>query len=180
MNDRPRLARLTGALVAAVATIALGVAPAHAATSTATSGAQTRHGTFTEADEGDDPDTCAAFGFSFHVVVSVTYTFNLLVDSSGDFVRGFVHHDQAVTFTGPTGKTIYESDHFNESFFPDGTSTLTGNSQRNYATNGVLLRDAGRIVFDASGNPASVAGPHPFQIDGATFCPFLAPEGSSH
>ena len=161
-----RTALCTAAIAAATVPLAV---PAQAA------GAAPTHGSITfPVDQFDDPDTCASDGFSFHVVANETLLFNFLFDQDGQFVRGFAHHDLSFDFSA-NGKTIHESDHYNNTFAPDGTSTAAGNMTHVVGAHGeIILLDAGRIVFDQDKNPTFLAGQHP-QLLGATFCSALMP-----
>jgi hypothetical protein len=91
-------------------------------------------------------------------------------DNDGSFVRGIAHvyHDTTIS---ANGKTIVERDTFTVFFSADGSRDvgLFGHIQ---GPGGIVLRDAGQIVYDAAGNPEYVIGPHP-QFAGASFCPGL-------
>ena len=109
-----------------------------------------------------------------HVVEQETLLFNVRFDGSGQFAALFAHHDISFEISA-NGRTIFESDHYNNTFAPDGTSVAAGNETHILGQNGgIVLLDAGRIVFDADGNPTFIAGRHP-QFLGATFCAALAP-----
>jgi hypothetical protein len=121
----------------------------------------------------DDPDVCAASGFTVHAVEHETLLFNFRFDGDGQFAGGFAHHDISFDLSA-NGKTIYEADHYNNLFAPDGSSVATGNETHIRGADGkIVLLDAGRIVFDANGDPTFLAGQHP-QFLGATFCQALA------
>ena len=153
---------------AMASSVALFAAPASAAPATVV------HGSVTSTQQFDDPDVCAADGFTVHVVLHETLLFNIRFDANGQRVALFAHHDLAFEFSA-NGKTIYESDHYNNMFAPDGTSVAAGNETHVLGENGeIVLLDAGRIVFDAEGNPTFIAGRHP-QFFGATFCAALMP-----
>lgn len=121
----------------------------------------------------DDPDVCASEGFTVHVVEHETLLFNFRYDADGNFAGGFAHHDISFALSG-NGMTIHESDHYNNFFAPDGTSVAAGNQTHIIGAHGIVLLDAGRIVFDANGDPTFLAGQHP-QFLGATFCEALTP-----
>jgi hypothetical protein len=155
---------------AAVAAATMSFAgPAHAAAAT------TIHGSITfPVQEFDDPDVCASYGFTIHAVEHETLLFNARFDSDGQFAGVFAHHDISFEISA-NGKTIYESDHYNNLFAPDGTSVAVGNETHIIGEDGkIVLLDAGRIVFDADGNLTFLAGQHP-QLLGATFCAALTP-----
>ena len=156
-------------LSAAVASsVALFAAPASAAPATVV------HGSVTSTQQFDDPDVCAADGFTVHVVLHETLLFNIRFDANGQRVALFAHHDLAFEFSA-NGKTIYESDHYNNKFAPDGSSVAAGNEAHIRDADGkLILLDAGRIVFDAADNVTFIAGRHP-QFLGETFCAALLP-----
>jgi hypothetical protein len=161
-----RRAAASGAAIAAATMSFAG--PAHAAV-TAT------HGSITfPAQAFDDPDVCASFGFTVHAVEHETLLFNARSDQQGQLVGLFAHHDISFEISA-NGRTIYESDHYNNRFLADGTSVATGNETHILGDGGkIVILDAGRIVFDADGDPTFLAGRHP-QLLGATFCPALTP-----
>lgn len=154
---------------ATASSVALSIVPASAAAVTVV------HGSVTfPTQEFDDPDTCAAEGFTVHAVEHETLLFNLRLDGSGQFIALFAHHDIAFEISA-NGRTIYEFDHYNNKFAPDGTSVAAGNETHILGENGeIVLLDAGRIVFDSADNVTFIAGRHP-QFLGATFCADLMP-----
>ena len=121
----------------------------------------------------DDPDVCAADGFTVHVVEHEKLPFNLRLDAAGQFAALFAHHDIDFEISAH-GRTIIEADHYNNKFSPDGTSVAAGNETHIIGDNRLVLLDAGRVAFDAEGNPTFLAGRHP-QFLGATFCSALMP-----
>jgi hypothetical protein len=122
----------------------------------------------------DDPDVCASYGFTVHAVENESLLFNFRFDGDGQFAGGFAHHDISFDLSA-NGKTIHEADHYNNFFAPDGTSVAAGNETHIIGEGGkIVLLDAGRIVFDADGDPTFLAGKHP-QFLGATFCQALTP-----
>jgi hypothetical protein len=132
------------------------------------------HGSVTSTDEFDDPDTCAAEGFTVHAVQHETILFNFRFDANGQFLSGFAHHDLSFEISA-NGRTIHESDHYNNKFAPDGSSVAAGNEAHIRDADGkLILLDAGRIVFDAADNVTFIAGRHP-QFLGETFCAALLP-----
>jgi len=155
---------ISGAAVAAAA-ISFAV-PAQGAPPTVVHGAITF-----PLQEFDDPDTCASDGFIIHAVEHESLLFTFRFDGSGQFRSGFAHHDISFEISA-NGKTISESDHYNNFFYPDGTSVAAGNETHIIGERGkVVLLDAGRIVFDAD-RPTFIAGRHA-QFLGATFCSAL-------
>jgi hypothetical protein len=136
----------------------------------------TDHGTYTESDVFQDPDVCASYGFVVNVVFHDKVTWNVRAAGTapGDPATWFLHHDIDVETTA-NGKTIHETDHFNETYYPGATSSKSAGVFRIMGVGGhVLLLDAGLVRFDASGQPTFVAGPHP-QLEGAGWCEALLP-----
>jgi hypothetical protein len=122
----------------------------------------------------DDPEVCASAGFTVHAVEHESLLFNFRLDGVGQFAGGFAHHDISFDLSA-NGRTIHESDHYNNFFAFDGTSVAAGNETHIIGEGGkIVLLDAGRIVFDANGDPTFLAGQHP-QLLGATFCQALTP-----
>jgi hypothetical protein len=151
--------------------VALGTAPAGVAS--AAGPTLPTHGHLTFSSDFDDPDTCAAEGFSFHVVETATLDFTVTFDSTGDPRLIIAHHHQHDVFTA-NGKTLVENDSWTDFFQPDGSSVTVGDHTHVQGQNGVVLHDSGRIVEAADGTIEFVAGKHP-QFFGATFCQDLLP-----
>lgn len=93
-------------------------------------------------------------------------------DNDGNFLRGFANVNYDATISA-NGKTIIERDTYVSFFSADGSRNvgLTGHIQ---GPGGLVFRDAGQIVYDATGTPRYVVGPHP-QFSGASFCGALTP-----
>jgi hypothetical protein len=128
----------------------------------------------------DDPDYCASYGLTFHVVQHETLLATIWQDPNGNTVKVFAHHDISFDLSA-NGKTLHESDHYNNTFTlvpnsdpPQFTSVTAGNETHIRGDNGIVLLDAGRIVEDEVGNVTFIAGPHP-QFLGGTFCSALLP-----
>lgn len=165
---RSGLASSLAIIALAVCAVATAV-PAYAAPATVVQGRITF-----PTQEFDDPDVCATEGFVVHATLDEQLDFHIRLDGAGNFVDGFAHHDLSFVITA-NGKTLFENDHYNNTFAADGTSTGTGSIAHIQGQHGgIVLRDAGRIVFDADKNPTFIAGPHP-QFLGQTFCSALMP-----
>jgi hypothetical protein len=165
-SHRPRNWVAAGAAVVAATLLSTG--PAHAAHTTIVRGT-----IVPPVQVFDDPDTCASEGFTVHAVAHERLIFTFRFDSAGNFLGGTAHHDLFFDISA-NGRTIHESDHYNNTFAPDGSSVVTGLETHILGEAGkIVLLDAGRIVFDANDNPTFLAGPHP-QFLGATFCAALA------
>jgi hypothetical protein len=139
-------------------------APAFAADSP-----RTEHGSFVEALEFDDTEYCVAEGLpSFHVVMTVETDYTVLFDAQGEFSRLIAHHIQKNTLSA-NGKTLYEEDHYTNVFYPDGTATTAGTHTHIRGDEGIVLRDAGRLVENPDKSVQFMAGKWP-QYSGTTFC----------
>jgi hypothetical protein len=131
------------------------------------------HGTFTIADEGTDPaGTTCAFPVDFSQVER--FDFSQFFDRDGNFVKAIVHIDFDVTISA-NGKTLVERDTFTRTFYADDTMRDTGLTVHIQGPGGLVMRDAGQIVYsDLDETVAYVHGPHP-QLFGASFCDALTP-----
>jgi hypothetical protein len=144
--------------------ILLSGAPALAAESP-----RTEHGSFVETLEFDDTEYCVAEGVpSFHVVMTVATDYAMFFDAEGEFIRVIAHHTQTDTLSA-NGKTLYEENHYTNVFYPDGTATTSGSHTHIRGDEGIVLRDAGRLVENPDDSVQFMAGKWP-QYSGATFC----------
>jgi hypothetical protein len=94
-------------------------------------------------------------------------------DAEGDFVKAIAHIDLDVTISA-NGKTLVERDTFTRTFYADDTMRDTGLTVHIQGPGGLVMRDAGQIVYSdaAAETVAYVHGPHP-QLFGASFCDAL-------
>ena len=131
------------------------------------------HGTFIIPDEGTDPagTTCA---FPVHFSQVERGDFRVFFDGDGNFVKRIVHIDYDATISA-NGKTLVERDTFTRTFYADDTMRDTGLTVHIQGPGGIVMRDAGQIVYsDTNETVAYVHGPHP-QLFGASFCDALMP-----
>ena len=129
--------------------------------------------TIVRPDEGTDPagTTCV---FQVHFSQVETRDWHTFRDGNGNFLKGIVHIDYDATISA-NGKTIVERDTYTRTFYADGTMRDTGLWTHIQGPGGIVLRDAGQIVYsDTDGTVAYVHGPHP-QLFGASFCDALMP-----
>jgi hypothetical protein len=130
-------------------------------------------GTFDFTNSFTDTEVCAAFGFDVFVPVEHEYGFfKAFTDRSGNVVRVQVHNNYDAIITA-NGKTIVERDTWTTFFYPDGSRDV-GNTVHIKGPGGLVIHDAGQIVYDADGNVLYTHGPHP-QLNGVSFCPALTP-----
>ena len=163
-SSRRRWRALGTAAAATALSIGLTAAPASALPPT--------QGEFEVNDTFVDPEYCADWGFAFDVVHHETVSWAVYRDNDGDFTKAIVHADVRYTLTA-NGKALVERDRITEIYTPDGRREvgLWTHIQGDHA--GLVLRDAGRLVFDGDGNLLRADGPHP-QYFGETFCAELA------
>jgi hypothetical protein len=89
-------------------------------------------------------------------------------------VKAMVHINYDATISA-NGRTLVERDTFTRTFYADGTMRDTGSTVHIQGPGGVVMRDAGQIVYSDSNETVSyVHGPHP-QLSGESFCQALAP-----
>jgi hypothetical protein len=131
------------------------------------------HGTLIFHDEGTDPagTTCA---FPVHFSQVERLDFREFFDHDGSFVKRLVHIDYDATISA-NGKTLVERDTFTRTFYADDTMRDAGLTVHIRGPGGIVMRDAGQIVYsDTDETVAYVHGPHP-QLFGASFCDALTP-----
>ena len=123
-----------------------------------------------------DPDVCAAapWGFAVNVVQHEFGFFDVFFNQDGSFAKVIVHNNYDATISA-NGKTIVERDTYELTFYPDGSSRYTGSSVHIQGPGGIVVRDAGQVVFNADGSVHYSHGPHQQLIDNVSFCPALAP-----
>jgi hypothetical protein len=109
--------------------------------------------------EVHDSIDCGTFQDNFVDFFTATQT--TFYDASGDpirFIRQVTHHSNDVNSV--TGLTIHEHGHFTVTGdLVAGTFTVTGNQEvANRPGTGVVVQDAGRVVFDSDFNLLFFAG----------------------
>jgi hypothetical protein len=133
-----------------------------------------QHTSFDFTDSFVDTEVCAAAPWQFDVTAT-EHGYGLVevfFDANGDFVRGVVHLHLGFTISA-NGITLVERDLINIFFNANGRREV-GLWTHIQGPGGLVLRDAGQLVFDADDNFLYARGPHP-QFFGATFCPALTP-----
>jgi len=132
-------------------------------------------GTFDDTEVFVDPDVCAAAPWGFDVNVQHEYGFfDVFSDKNGNAVKVIAHVNYDATISA-NGKTILERDTWQTTFYPDGTSRQTGSTVHIKGPGGIVVKDAGQVVFNADGSIAYVHGPHEQLVDNVSFCPALVP-----
>jgi hypothetical protein len=158
------IARWTFTVFAAAATLLLGAGIANAV--------PPEHGSFSFTDTFVDTEVCAAEGFDVNATQDEDVSFEVFFDQDGNFLRTIAHIDLKFTISA-NGITLYERDKITLFFYPDGSREV-GLWTHIQGPGGIVLLDAGQLVFNADGTLAYLRGPHP-QFLGATFCSALTP-----
>lgn len=129
-------------------------------------------GTFSFAEEGVDPagTTCA---FPVHFSQVEYGFFTTFLDQDGNFVKTIVHLNYDATISA-NGITLVERDTWTITFYADGTARDVGLTTHIQGPGGIVIRDAGQIVYNPDGSVNYVRGPHE-QLSGVSFCPALTP-----
>jgi hypothetical protein len=128
-------------------------------------------------DEFVDTEVCAAepWGFDVHATQHEHGEVTGFFDGEGNFVRGVNHIDLSFTISA-NGITLIERDRFTVFFDEDGHREVGLWTHIQGPDGGIVLLDAGQLVFDADGNLMRAPGRHP-QFFGASFCDALVPTG---
>ncbi len=130
-------------------------------------------GSFDFTDQFTDPDYCAAFGFAIDATLHEYGFFTVYSDSGGNFLKRIVHINIDFVLTA-NGKTLIERDTITLIFTSDGHREIGSFAHIQGDHAGMVLHDAGQLVFDNEDNLLYARGPHP-QFFGETFCPALMP-----
>jgi hypothetical protein len=149
---------------AGVAASVLPVTAAHAAVPD--------HGTFDSSESGTDPaGTTCVFPVAYSQREYGSY--DVFTDESGNFVRVIIHINYDATIFA-NGHTLTERDTFTRTIYADGTMRDTGVTEHVQGPSGIVIRDAGQIVYSDTDETVSyVHGPHPFLL-GGNFCDALS------
>lgn len=130
-----------------------------------------QRGTFSQPAQGTDPaGTTCAFPVHYSQVESGFYL--AFSDAAGNFVRVQLHTNYEATIWA-NGHVLHERDTFTRTIFADGTMRDVGLTTHILGLSGLVIRDAGQIVYtDTQEDVSYVHGPHP-QLFGASFCTAL-------
>jgi hypothetical protein len=122
-----------------------------------------------------DTEVCAAAPWQFDVhATEHGYGFStFFFDRDGNFVKGIVQVNYDATISA-NGITLVERDRWTFTAYADGTFRQTGLTVHIQGPGGIVIRDAGQIVFNPDGSVNYIRGPHE-QLLGASFCPALTP-----
>ena len=118
------------------------------------------HFTETTSESFTDTTTC-----SFPVTLSFTihHVGNVFFDAQGNFQR-LIAETNVVGTNSANGITLRETDHFVDFFSSTDNSKETG-LPIHIQDGGVVIRDAGYLLFNPDGSVAVIHGPHP-QLEG--------------
>jgi hypothetical protein len=105
------------------------------------------------------PDTTTC-GFPIITSLQITLVGRTYLDSHGNFVGMTIENSNVGTDTG-NGVTLRENDHYVDHIDALGFDGQTG-LELHIQGGGLVVRDAGFIVFAPDGSITAVHGPHPF------------------
>jgi hypothetical protein len=134
------------------------------------------HGTF---DNGFisfvDTEVCAAAPWEFDVnATEHEYGFyTVFFDQDGNLDKVIVQLNYDATISA-NGITLVERDTWTFIFNADGTARDVGLTVHIQGPGGIVVRDAGQIVYNPDGSVNYIRGPHE-QFSGVSFCPALTP-----
>ena len=125
-------------------------------------------------DSFTDPNMaeCAAWGFTVNLTAHIYGTTQTFTDNEGNVVKRLVHLNFDITFAA-NGITLIERDTWTQIWNADGVREA-GLWAHIQGPRGLVLRDAGQLVWDSSGHLLYMRGPHD-QFNGQSFCPALVP-----
>lgn len=125
---------------------------------------------FAYTDTFVDPDVCAADGLVLNVVERVRGVYLEWDAPDGSFQRATVSVDVEFDIAADNGVTLYEKDHVVREFTTDGYREI-GLWEHVRGPQGVVVLDAGQLVFDNDGNVLFEPGQHDFFNGITSFCP---------
>ena len=134
------------------------VTAAHAATPV--------HFAFTGTSSFTDSGTC---GLPIAISLQSKFVGTALFDAQGNF-QHLIVQENAVGTDSANGITLRESDHFMDFIDSAGSDKQVG-LPIHIQDSGVIIRDAGYLLFNPDGSVALIHGPHPqLKGDTAAFC----------
>ena len=140
---------------------------------TAAQAAAPIHFTETMSESFTDTTTCS---FPIALNFQVKSVGNVFFDAQGNFQRAIVETN-AVGTNSANGITLRETDHYVDFFNIAGYDKQVG-LPIHIQDGGVVIRDAGYLLFNPDGSVAVIHGPHP-QLEGdpaaiAAYCAALS------
>jgi hypothetical protein len=129
---------------------------------TAAQAATPIHFKFTESETFADTTSCS---FPITISFQANHVGTAFFDAQGNFQRAIVETNGVATDSA-NGITLRETDHFVDFYNSDGYTKEVG-LPIHVQDGGVVIRDAGYILFNPDGSVAFTHGPHP-QLEGDT------------
>ncbi|MGH3384788.1 MAG: hypothetical protein ACRDO1_09445 [Nocardioidaceae bacterium] len=127
------------------------------------------HGSYSFTDSFVDSEYCA-FPLEVSQLESAQYT--TYFNADGSEARLVIHRTVQFTIEA-NGRTLIERDRYQLFIAPDGSIHEVGLHTHVRGQHGLVLRDAGHVLFNPDGSVEYIRGPHP-QFLGGTFCAALA------
>jgi hypothetical protein len=149
-----RLGRSAVVVLGAFLLVLLQVTAAHAATPV--------HFKFTDTESFTDTTSC---GFPIALSFQSSFVGTAFFDAQGNFQHVIVE-ENAVGTDSANGITLRETDHFVDFIDSAGSDKQVG-LPIHIQDGGVVIRDAGYLLFNPDGSVALIHGPHP-QLEGDT------------
>jgi hypothetical protein len=122
-----------------------------------------------------DTEVCAAapWEFDVHATEHEYGFYTVLFDQDGNLTKVIVHLNYDGTISA-NGVTLVERDTWTFIYNADGTARDAGLTVHIQGPGGIVVRDAGQIVYNPDGTMSYIRGPHE-QFSGVSFCPALSP-----
>lgn len=158
VRRRIRLGLSAAAALGAFLLVLLPVTVAHAATSVQTP----FHFTFTDSETITDSTSCP---FPITLSIQSNGVGTAFFDAQGNFQRAIIEENSVGTDSA-NGTTLRETDHFVDFFNSAGYDKEVG-LPIHIQDGGVIIRDAGYLLFNPDGSVAVIHGAHP-QLEGDT------------
>jgi hypothetical protein len=118
------------------------------------------HFTFTDSGSFTDTTSCS---FPITVTFTTNHVGNAFFDAQGNFQRAIIEANSVGTDSA-NGITLRETDKFVDFINSAGYDKETG-TPIHIQDGGVVIRDAGYLLFNPDGSVAVIHGPHP-QLEG--------------
>lgn len=117
-----------------------------------------------------DGDVCAAYGLVVSAEERVWGFVLVYTDQNGDFVRATLQASIEFDNAADNGVTLYERDRLVTIFTPDSIRQI-GLWEHVQGAHGMVVLDAGQLVFDSDWNLIREPGRHSFYHGESSFCP---------
>ena len=159
---RIRLGRSAVVALGGFLLVLLQVTAAHAATP--------MHFTFTNSGSFTDTTSCS---FPITITFQANHVGTAFFDAQGNFQRAIIETN-AVGTNSANGITLRETDHFVD-FYNSTDYIKEVGLPIHVQDGGVVIRDAGYLLFNPDGSVAVIHGPHPaLEGDNAAVCAALS------